>query len=231
MDSLVAKDWHDLLGTLKSEPYFINAMARYDQDVASGITCYPPRAEIFNAFRLTAFSNLKVVIIGQDPYHQPNQAMGLAFSVKPGIKPPPSLVNMYKELQHDIVGFVPPKHGCLVHWAQQGVLMLNSILTVQDSKPLSHSKTGWDEFTTKVIEQINTNSSHLVYMLWGAKAKAKCKMVDRANNLVLEAAHPSPLSAHNGFFGCRHFSKANEYLLANGKEPIDWNLLSEVVYP
>lgn len=231
MDSLVCKDWHDLLGPLKSEPYFINAMARYDQDLAAGITCYPPRNEIFNAFRLTEFKNLKVVIIGQDPYHQPGQAMGLAFSVKPGIKTPPSLVNMYKELQNDIPGFVIPNHGCLTHWAEQGVLMLNSILTVQDSKPLSHSKNGWDEFTTKVIEQINNNSSHLVYMLWGSKAKAKCKMVDRVNNLVLEAAHPSPLSAYNGFLGCRHFSKANEYLVAMGKAPIDWNLPSVVSYP
>lgn len=216
--------WHDLLGPLKQEPYFTNALAAYDRDVSSGIVCYPPRAEIFNAFKLTPFNQLKVVIIGQDPYHQVGQAMGLSFSVKPGVKVPPSLVNIYKELSNDIPGFVPPNHGTLTTWAQQGVLMLNSILTVQDSHPLSHSKVGWDEFTSKVIEQINLHSSHVVYMLWGAKAKAKCRIVDRNNNLILEAAHPSPLSAYNGFFGCHHFSKANEYLIAQGKEPINWLL-------
>lgn len=216
--------WHDLLGPLKQEPYFTNALAAYDRDVSSGIVCYPPRAEIFNAFKLTPFNQLKVVIIGQDPYHQVGQAMGLSFSVKPGVKVPPSLVNIYKELSNDIPGFVPPNHGTLTTWAQQGVLMLNSILTVQDSNPLSHSKVGWDEFTSKVIEQINLHSSHVVYMLWGAKAKAKCRIVDRNNNLILEAAHPSPLSAYNGFFGCHHFSKANEYLIAQGKEPINWLL-------
>ena len=148
--------WHDLLGPLKQEPYFTNALAAYDRDVSSGIVCYPPRAEIFNAFKLTPFNQLKVVIIGQDPYHQVGQAMGLSFSVKPGVKVPPSLVNIYKELSNDIPGFVPPNHGTLTTWAQQGVLMLNSILTVQDSHPLSHSKVGWDEFTSKVIEHQNT---------------------------------------------------------------------------
>ena len=214
--------WHDLLGPLKQEPYFINALSVYDRDVASGIPCYPPRQEIFNAFKLTSFDKLKVVIIGQDPYHQPGQAMGLAFSVKPGVRVPPSLVNMYKELVTDIPGFIPPNHGDLTHWAQQGVLMLNSSLTVQDSRPLSHSKIGWEEFTSKVIEQINLHSTNVVYMLWGAKARAKCSMVDRNNNLILESAHPSPLSAYNGFFGCHHFSKANEYLIAHGKEPVNW---------
>lgn len=216
--------WHELLGPLKEADYFKNALALYDADVAQGIACYPPRHEIFNAFRLTSFNNLKVVIIGQDPYHQFGQAMGLSFSVKPGIKVPPSLVNIYKELSTDIPGFVIPSHGCLTSWAKQGVLMLNAVLSVQDSKPLSHANRGWEQFTDQVINLINRNTNHVVYLLWGAKAKVKCKNVDRTNNLVLESAHPSPLSAYNGFFGCHHFSKANEYLQAVGKEPINWQI-------
>lgn len=216
--------WHDLLGGLKQSDYFKNALAVYDADVAAGISCYPPRREIFNAFRLTEFKDLKVVIIGQDPYHQPGQAMGLSFSVKPGIKVPPSLQNIYKELQTDIPGFTIPAHGCLTSWAKQGVLLLNAVLSVQDSKPLSHAKKGWEQFTDNVISLINENSQNVVYMLWGAKAKDKCKNVDREHNLVLESAHPSPLSAYNGFFGCHHFSQANAYLQQHGKTPINWQL-------
>lgn len=223
--------WHELLGPLKESDYFKNAMAAYDADVAAGHVCYPPRNEIFTAFRLTSFSDLKVVIIGQDPYHGPGQAHGLSFSVKPGVKVPPSLANMYKELTTDIPGFVAPSHGCLSSWASQGVLLLNNILTVEQGRPQSHEKRGWEEFTSKVIEQINANSEHIVYMLWGSKARNKCKVVDRSRNLVLEAVHPSPLSAYNGFFGCRHFSKANEYLMHWGKQPVNWQLPVEAVWP
>ena len=220
----MALTWHDIIGDLKETSYFKNALNAYDADVQAGIACYPPRKEIFNAFKLTAFEDLKVVIIGQDPYHQTGQAMGLSFSVKPGIKVPPSLQNIYKELQSDIPGFVIPQHGCLTSWATQGVLLLNAILSVQDSKPLSHAKRGWEVFTDEVISRINQHSSNVVYLLWGAKAKAKCMSVDRNNNLILESAHPSPLSAYNGFFGCRHFSQANAYLQAHGKTPINWQL-------
>lgn len=220
----MALTWHDIIGDLKETDYFKNALNAYDADVQAGIACYPPRKEIFNAFKLTAFEDLKVVIIGQDPYHQMGQAMGLSFSVKPGIKVPPSLQNIYKELQSDIPGFVIPQHGCLTSWATQGVLLLNAILSVQDSKPLSHAKRGWEVFTDEVISRINQHSSNVVYLLWGAKAKAKCMSVDRNNNLILESVHPSPLSAYNGFFGCRHFSQANAYLQAHGKTPINWQL-------
>lgn len=216
--------WHDLLGPLKSEPYFQQALTYYDQEVAQGYRCFPPRHEIFNAFRLTKLSELKVIILGQDPYHELGQAMGLAFSVRPGVKVPPSLVNIYKELSTDIPGFTPPPHGCLISWARQGVLMLNAILTVREGKAMSHAGQGWEVFTDKVIALINENTSHVVYLLWGAKARNKCKVVDRSRNLVLECAHPSPLSAYNGFFGQHQFSQANAYLMAHGKAPINWQL-------
>lgn len=220
--------WHDLLGPLKQEPCFKNALAYYDQDVASGNRCFPPRHEIFNAFRLTPFSDLKVIILGQDPYHELGQAMGLSFSVRPGVKVPPSLVNIYKELSQDIPGFTPPPHGCLVSWARQGVLLLNAILTVREGQAMAHANQGWEKFTDAVIKLINEHSEHVVYLLWGAKARNKCKVVNRSRNLVLECAHPSPLSAHNGFFGQHQFSQANAYLMAHGKAPINWQLPQEV---
>lgn len=216
--------WHDLLGPLKTQPYFTHALGYYDQDVASGHHCFPPRNEIFNAFRLTKFEELKVVILGQDPYHELGQAMGLSFSVRPGVRVPPSLVNIYKELSQDIPGFVPPPHGCLVSWARQGVLLLNAILSVREGQAMAHANQGWEQFTDEVIRLINQNSEHVVYLLWGAQARNKCKVVDRSRNLVLESPHPSPLSASRGFFGCHHFSQANAYLMAHGKAPINWQL-------
>lgn len=216
--------WHEVLGPLKEKDYFKAAMAYYDQRVAEGANCFPSRNELFNAFKLTPFNELKVIILGQDPYPTPGNAMGLAFSVRPQVKVPASLKNIYKELTTDIPGFVAPPHGCLTYWAQQGVLMLNAILSVEQGKPLSHAKHGWEQFTDDVIQAINQYSEHNVYLLWGSKAKAKCKCVDRTRNLVLEGPHPSPLSASSGFFGCKHFSQANAYLESQGKIPIDWQL-------
>lgn len=216
--------WHDILGPLKQEPYFKNALAFYDQEVAAGHRCFPPRHEIFNAFRLTQLADLKVIILGQDPYHEVGQAMGLSFSVRPSVRVPPSLVNIYKELSTDIPGFVAPPHGCLVSWARQGVLLLNAILTVREGAAASHQGHGWEQFTDAVIAAINANCKNVVYILWGSKAKAKCKQVDRSCNLILESPHPSPLSASRGFFGQHQFSKANAYLVEHGKAPIDWRL-------
>lgn len=215
--------WHDVIGPLKEQDYFKNAMAYYDQRVAEGAHCFPARNEIFNAFKFTPFANLKVILLGQDPYPTPGNAMGLAFSVKPQVKVPASLRNIYKELSSDIPNFIAPNHGCLTYWAQQGVLMLNSVLSVEQGQPLSHAGHGWEQFTDAVLQAINQFSEHNVYLLWGAKAKAKCKFVDRSRNLVLECGHPSPMSVKN-FLGCRHFSQANAYLQAQGKVPIDWQL-------
>lgn len=216
--------WNDVLGSFKEHPGCKEALAYYDKRVAAGINCFPSRDEIFNAFRFTPFKDLKVIMIGQDPYPTPGNAMGLAFSVRPDVKVPASLKNIYKELTTDIPGFVTPNHGCLTYWAQQGVLMLNAILSVEEGKPLAHARHGWEKFTDDVIQAINQHSEHNVYFLWGGKAKDKCSCVDRERNLVLESAHPSPLSARNGFFGCQHFSKANAYLQSVGKAPIDWQL-------
>lgn len=220
--------WHDILGPLKEEPYFQNALNFYDSEVRQGYRCYPPQHDIFNAFKLTPLKDLKVIILGQDPYHEEGQAMGLSFSVRPGIKIPPTLINIYKELSADIPGFIPPPHGCLVSWARQGVLMLNAVLTVREGKANSHANCGWEHFTDAVIAKINENTDHVVYILWGAKARDKCKNVDRSKNLVLVSPHPSPLSASRGFFGNHQFSKANEYLIAHGKTPIDWCLPQQV---
>ena len=220
--------WHDLLGPIKEEPFFKNALAFYDAEVAAGVQCFPPRHEIFNAFRFTPFAKLKVVILGQDPYHEPGQAMGLSFAVRPSVTIPPSLVNIYQELSNDISGFVPPPHGCLLPWATQGVLLLNAVLTVRCGAAASHANHGWEQFTDAVIAQINEHAKHVVYILWGSKAKKKCAHVDSRHNLLLSCAHPSPLSAYRGFFGQHQFSQANEYLVAHGKEPIDWRLPEQV---
>ncbi|CAG9324603.1 unnamed protein product [Blepharisma stoltei] len=188
--------------------------------------CRPPPHEIFTAFRLTPFDSIKVVVVGQDPYPAPNDAMGLSFSVHRGIKVPGSLRNIYKCLQTDSsLNFKPPKHGDLTRWAEQGVFMLNAVLTVRQGAPNSHAKKGWEEFTDEVIKAINKERSGVVFMLWGAFAQAKAQGVNRSKHFILEACHPSPLSASKGgFFTCRHFSRANEYLRSNGASEIDWNL-------
>lgn len=190
---------------------------------AAGKQIYPKGSEWFRAMDLTPLDKVRVVILGQDPYHGPGQAHGLCFSVKPGVPPPPSLVNIYKELQSDL-GIERPRHGFLEYWAQQGVLLLNSVLTVEMAKAASHQGKGWERFTDSVIRLVNAKEEPVVFLLWGAYAQKKAAFVDTSRHLVLKAAHPSPLSAHNGFLGCRHFSKCNAFLESKGLSPIDWAL-------
>ena len=190
---------------------------------AAGKTIYPKGDEWFRALDLTPLDAVRVVILGQDPYHGPGQAHGLCFSVKPGVRPPPSLLNIYKELESDI-GLPRPRHGFLEHWAQQGVLLLNSVLTVEMAKAASHSQKGWERFTDAVIRLINDKPEPVVFLLWGAYAQKNAAFVDTSRHLVLKAAHPSPLSAHNGFLGCKHFSATNAFLESKGLAPIDWSL-------
>jgi uracil-DNA glycosylase len=184
---------------------------------------FPKGAEYFRALDLTPLDRVRVVILGQDPYHGEGQAHGLCFSVRPGVRIPPSLVNIYKELKTDL-GLAPPAHGFLEHWARQGVLLLNSVLTVEMARAASHQGKGWERFTDAVIRTVNERPDPVVFLLWGSYAQKKAAFVDTSRHLVLKAAHPSPLSAHNGFFGCRHFSKANAFLEAKGMKPIDWAL-------
>ena len=188
-----------------------------------GKVIYPPGPEIFNAFNSTPFDQVKVVILGQDPYHGPGQAHGLCFSVRPGVKMPPSLVNIFREIERDL-GYPPPSHGCLQHWAEQGVLLLNATLTVEQGNAGSHQNRGWEEFTDAAIDRLNRQRDDLVFLLWGSYAQKKGRLIDRRRHLVLEAPHPSPLSAHRGFIGCGHFSRANEYLIEKGREPVDWRI-------
>lgn len=190
---------------------------------AAGKQIFPKGSEWFRALDLTPLDQVRVVILGQDPYHGPGQAHGLCFSVKPGVRPPPSLLNIYKELESDL-GIPRPRHGFLEHWAEQGVLLLNSVLTVEMAKAASHQGKGWERFTDTVIQLVNAKSEPVVFMLWGAYAQKKAAFVDGSRHLILKAAHPSPLSAHNGFLGCRHFSQCNAFLEARGHEPIDWSL-------
>lgn len=190
---------------------------------AAGKQIYPKGSEWFRAMDLTPLDKVRVVILGQDPYHGPGQAHGLCFSVKPGVPTPPSLVNIYKEMQSDL-GIERPRHGFLEHWAQQGVLLLNSVLTVEMAKAASHQGKGWERFTDAVIRLVNAKEEPVVFLLWGAYAQKKAAFVDGSKHLVLKAAHPSPLSAHNGFLGCRHFSKCNAFLESKDLLPIDWAL-------
>ena len=218
------KTWKDVIGAEKKQAYFQHILQQVQQARAAGRVVYPPQAEVFNAFKLTEFEQVKVVILGQDPYHGPNQAHGLAFSVKPGVAPPPSLVNMYKELASDISGFRIPNHGYLVRWAEQGVLLLNTVLTVEQGQAHSHANFGWETFTDRVIAALNEQRENVVFLLWGSHAQKKGQFIDRQKHCVLTAPHPSPLSAHRGFLGCRHFSKANQYLQAHNIVQINWQL-------
>ncbi|MCB0796832.1 MAG: uracil-DNA glycosylase [Chitinophagales bacterium] len=188
-----------------------------------GKVIFPPGSQIFNAFNLTPFEQVKVVILGQDPYHGPGQAHGLCFSVPEGVKPPPSLVNIFKEQEKDL-GIPRPAHGNLETWARQGVFLLNAMLTVESGKPGSHQQIGWQYFTDATIKALSENKEHLVFLLWGAFAQKKAELIDAGKHLILQAAHPSPFSADRGFFGCRHFSKANTYLQEHGMQKIDWKL-------
>jgi uracil-DNA glycosylase len=188
-----------------------------------GVRIYPPGPCILGALNATPFDQVKVVILGQDPYHGPGQAHGLCFSVQPGVPPPPSLQNIFKELQRDL-GIPIPRHGCLASWARQGVLLLNAVLTVEDGRAGSHQDRGWEGFTDHVVDVLNRERDGLVFLLWGSQAQAKGKRIDGSRHCVLKAPHPSPLSAHRGFIGCGHFSAANDYLVRHGQAPIDWSL-------
>ncbi|HPN18823.1 MAG TPA: uracil-DNA glycosylase, partial [Chitinophagales bacterium] len=204
-------------------PYFKELRHFLATEKQSGKTIYPPGSLIFNAFNSTPFDKVKVVILGQDPYHGDGQAHGLCFSVQYGVKPPPSLVNIYKELKSD-VGFEIPAHGNLQKWTEQGVFLLNAMLTVEANQPASHQKKGWEEFTNAVIQKLSKERSGLIFMLWGNFAQQKAVLIDETKHTILKAAHPSPFSAYNGFFGCKHFSKTNEILKAKGEEEIDWQV-------
>jgi len=217
--------WTDLLATEKQQDYFKQTLKYVDDQRAQGFTIYPPKDQVFNAFSATPFEKIKVVILGQDPYHGANQAHGLCFSVMPGVKTPPSLVNIYKELKQDIEGFEIPSHGYLQSWAEQGVMLLNTVLTVEQGNAHSHKNLGWEKFTDRVIQKINDNGNGIVFLLWGSHAQKKGAQIDPNRHFVLKAPHPSPLSAHRGFLGCRHFSKTNELLNQQGKTAIDWGKL------
>lgn len=223
MDVQIAPSWKTRLTEEFKQPYFKDIVHFLKAQKEQGKTIYPPGKLIFNAFNTTAFEDVKVVILGQDPYHNPGQAHGLSFSVPMGVPAPPSLVNIFKEIKADL-DIAVPNHGHLEKWAQQGVLLLNAALTVEANTPMSHSSIGWHHFTNDVIRIISAEKQHVVFMLWGKFAQGKTELIDTGKHLVLKAAHPSPLSAHNGFFGCRHFSKANEWLQQHNIAPIDWSL-------
>lgn len=221
----IEKSWHDVLSEELKKPYILELKKFLDSEKRMGKKIFPPEEEIFNAFRQTPYDQVKVVLMGQDPYHGPNQAQGLCFSVKKEIPLPPSLKNIYKEMQEDL-GIPPASHGCLINWAKQGVLMLNATLTVVQGEPKSHYGRGWETFTDEVIRMLCKRKDPLVFILWGKSAKEKCENILNTMNhphAVLTSAHPSPFSATK-FFGCRHFSKANALLEKWGKKPIDWSV-------
>ena len=218
----IAKNWYEILKSDFATATYKN-LEKFLQLEYSNKTIYPTADNVFNALNHVPFERVKVVIIGQDPYHEPNQAMGLCFSVPKETEVPPSLVNIFKEIKSDL-GFEIPKHGDLTSWANQGVLLLNSVLTVERGKANSHKGKGWEQITSKIIEKLNERQTPLVFMLWGRNAQEIGNVLNKQKHLVLTAAHPSPLSAYNGFFGCKHFSKANEFLTKNGQTPIDWHI-------
>jgi uracil-DNA glycosylase len=223
IDVKLEESWKEALQEEFLKPYFHSLIAFIKEEKKANKLIYPPGSLIFKAFELTSFTRVKVVILGQDPYINPGQAHGLCFSVPFGMQPPPSLLNIYKELESDL-GIQPPKHGNLEKWAKQGVFLLNAILTVEAARSGSHQGKGWEEFTSAVIQKLNILRSNIVFLLWGNYAQEKGKWIDTQKHLVLKAAHPSPLSAYKGFLGCKHFSKTNAYLKQNGLEPIDWSL-------
>lgn len=223
-DSVKLEDsWKQALSAEFSSPYMSKLKDFLKGEMTSGKWIFPKGAEYFRAMDLTPLENVKVVILGQDPYHGDGQAHGLCFSVQPGVRIPPSLVNIYKELDSDL-GIPPARHGFLESWAKQGVLLLNSVLTVERGRAASHQGQGWEQFTDAVIRQVNELDHPVVFLLWGSYAQRKASFVDTSKHLVLKAPHPSPLSAHNGFFGCKHFSKANAFLREKGLPEIDWRL-------
>jgi len=215
------RTWNDILKGEKSKPYFKELISFVEAERCSGKQIYPPNKNVFEALAATSFKNVKVVIIGQDPYHGAGQAHGLCFSVKPGVQAPPSLQNIFRELKSDL-NLPTPSTGCLSAWAAQGVLLLNSVLTVESGQPQSHSNRGWETFTDAIVAALNEYHSSLVFMLWGAPAQKKCLGIDFHRHHLLKAPHPSPLSAHRGFLGCKHFSSCNQLLITSGKRPINW---------
>ncbi len=223
MDVQIETSWKEKLKEEFDKPYFSNIVNHLKTEREQNKIIYPPGKMIFNAFNSTPFDKVKVLILGQDPYHGPGQAHGLCFSVQPGVPAPPSLVNIFKELQTDI-GMERPKDGDLSKWAAEGVFLLNASLTVRAAEPMSHAKIGWAQFTDAVIKKIAEEKKHVVFLLWGKFAQEKAAFIDESKHCILKAAHPSPLSAHAGFLGCQHFSKTNQYLMEKGIEPVDWKL-------
>jgi uracil-DNA glycosylase len=223
MDVKIDASWKEILKDEFNKPYFEQIVHHLKTERSQGKTIYPPGPAIFNAFNTTSLDHVKVVILGQDPYHGPGQAHGLCFSVQKGVPPPPSLVNIFKELHTDI-GINIPTHGNLTKWAEHGVFLLNASLTVRAGEPMSHAKIGWATFTDTVIKKISDVKENVVFMLWGKFAQEKRVLIDDSKHLILRSVHPSPLSASGGFFGCKHFSKANAYLMSKGIDPVDWSL-------
>ena len=219
----IGNDWDELLKDEFSSDYYLKIREILKREYQTA-RIFPDMHNIFNALKLTSYEDTKVLLLGQDPYHGEGQAHGLAFSVNPDMKIPPSLVNIYKELKTDIEGFEIPSHGFLEGWAKQGVMLLNTSLTVRSGEANSHSKIGWSIFTDRIIELLDKREKPVVFLLWGGNARAKAALIKGKQHLVLQAAHPSPLSAYNGFFGCRHFSKTNKFLEENGFKPIDWQV-------
>jgi len=223
MEVKIEASWKEVLSKVFKSSYFLQTAAHIKTELATGAKIFPAGNNIFNAFNQTTFENVKVVLLGQDPYHGSGQAMGLSFSVPKGVKPPPSLVNIFKELKSDI-GLPIPTNGDLTPWAKQGVLLLNAVLTVRENEPASHAKIGWMHFTDAVIKKISDEKKGIVFLLWGKFAEQKQILIDETKHFVLKAAHPSPFSADKGFFGCKHFSKTNELLAKQGLQVIDWHI-------
>jgi len=219
---MIGNDWDQLLESEYKKEYFTKLESFVKSEYENKII-YPKMNEIYNAFRYTSFNDIKVVIIGQDPYHGENQAEGLCFSVKKGVQKPPSLVNIFKELQEDL-GCPIPKDGSLIQWTKQGVLLLNAVLTVEKDKAASHRAKGWESFTDEVIRLVNKKETPVVFILWGNYARSKKELITNDKHFIIESAHPSPLSAYNGFFGSKPFSKTNNFLISNGLEPINWEI-------
>ena len=220
--SQISNDWLEALKPEFAKPYYRELYKFVDSEYRKGVV-YPPSDDIFNAFNFTPLKDVKVLILGQDPYHGENQAHGLAFSVQKGVKIPPSLLNIYKELHEDLDCYIP-NNGYLIPWADQGVLLLNTALTVRAHEANSHQNIGWEIFTDNIIKLLNTREEPVIFVLWGGNARRKKSLIDTSRHYVLESAHPSPLSAYRGFFGCKHFSKINEILQGLGKDPIDWQI-------
>ncbi len=227
MDVHIQPGWKAVLKEEFDKAYFQQLVTFLKTEKVLGKKIYPPGKLIFNAFEQTPFDEVRVVILGQDPYHGEGQAHGLSFSVPAGIKPPPSLVNIFKEIQQDLGIEMPPQYGNLLKWARQGVLLLNAALTVRAGEPFSHAKYGWAEFTDEVIKKISDERTNVIFLLWGKFAQEKQALIDETKHFILKAAHPSPFSADKGFFGCKHFSKTNQLLMQQGLQPIDWKLLPD----